>query len=159
MTQFAAFMDIVEHLQATSNHKISIIAQELVYTPLDIEFLSHLDATAYHHPAIGQSTYQGPSAKDSIGCDSFVFEPFMEKILSAVQPLLTSDLRLLVGTSAPGIDASKISAGDYRDMLALYEQFNAGYSSYYFPTFEEDPNVFEGLRISWKGSIDENDND
>jgi hypothetical protein len=35
-------------------------------------------------------------------------------------------------------------------MHSLYEQFDADYSYYYFPTFEEDPNVFEGLRISWK---------
>ena len=156
ITQFAAFMDIVAHLQVTSDDRIGIFAQELVFAPLDIEFLTHLNVTAYHDPAIGQSTYKGASAKDYIDRSTFVFEPFMEKFLPTVRRLLTSDVKLLVGTDAPGMDASKTSAGDYRDMRALYEQFNAGYSSYDFPTFEEDPNVFQGLRISWKESTDEN---
>ena len=159
MIQFVAFMDIVEHLQATSDDKINIVAQELIYTQLDIEFLSHLNVTAYHDPAIGQSTYQGPSAKDFIGCNSFVFEPFMDKVLPAVRQLLISDLKLLIGTSAPNMGAKDTSIDEHRDMRALYDRFNATYSSYYFPTFEEDPNIFEGLRVSWKELIDQNDND
>jgi hypothetical protein len=159
MIQVAAFMDIVEHLQATSDDKINIIAQELIYTPLDIEFLSHLNITAYHDPAIGQSTYQGPSATDFIGCDSFAFEPFMDKVLPVVRQLLYSDLRLLIGTSAPDMGAKDTSIDDQRVMRALYGQFDANYPSYYFPPFEEDPNVFEGLRVSWKESIDGNAND
>lgn len=159
MTQFVAFMDLVEHLQETSDEKIQIVAQELIYTPLDIEFLSNLNVTAYSDQAIDQLSYEGPSAKDSFSPDTFVLEPFMDKVLPAVKDLLTSTPKLLVGTSSPGTGAKHLSIVDYNEMRKLYDQFNNDFSYYHFPTFEEDPNIFQGLRISWRNLEDEDEGD
>lgn len=150
MTQLVAFMDIVEHLQASSDDSIGIFAHELVYTPLDVEFLAQMDVTAQ------SGSESGPSAKYHLDSNSFVFEAFMDKILPSIQPLLQSKARLFIGTPLPALGANKLSAGEFEEMRSLYEQFDAYHPYYYFPNFEEDPNVFEGLRISW---TNESEND
>ena len=43
MIQFTAFMDIVNYLRSDSDDEIKIAARELIYTPLDIDFLTKLN--------------------------------------------------------------------------------------------------------------------
>lgn len=150
MAQFVAFMDIVDHLQTTSAAEICISARELVYTQLDAEFLSKLKVAASVTESIPPPSEGTSVLQDESDCDSFVFEPFMDKVLSAVQTLLTFNAKLFIGTSCPSSEASGVSGDELQKMRSLYEKFNADHSSYYFPSFEEDPNIFEGLRICWR---------
>ena len=102
MCQFVAFMDTVKHLQATSDDKVTIVAQEMVYTPLDIEFLLGMDMTVYNDPVTNEDLYNGTSAPDHLSPASFVFEAFMDKHPPTVQQVLTSGMRLFIGTWIAG---------------------------------------------------------
>lgn len=157
ITQLVAFVDIVKHLQATSDEGIGIFAQELVYTPLDVGFLAQIGIFACTASKPGKPADEGQSAQYHLDSDTFLFEAFMEKIPPAMGPLLCSDPRLFIGTSLPTQwGANKLSAEEFEEMRSLYDQFDANHSHYYFPTFDEDPNVFDGLQISW---TNENEND
>ena len=156
MIQFATFMDIVDYLQSLSDEKVDVVARELVYTPLDVEFLSSL------HVNTGTTTNNDTSKEglpDAADCDEknvFVFEPFMDKSLAAVQELMAPNATLFIGPGLPINPTHVTSMGELNERRALYHGFEAEYSFYRFPRFEEDPNVFEGLRICWK---DESEND
>lgn len=54
---------------------------------------------------------------------------------------------------------SNESVDNLKQVLTLYKRFDSEYSTYYFPRFEEDPNIFEGLRIAWMIPKDETDDD
>lgn len=150
MIQFVAFMDIVEHLQSTSDDEIRILAQEPVYTSLDVEFLSSLNVSTSTETRTGDTMPGKTALTNASTYASFVFEAFMDKTLPAVQQLLELNAILRIGTPSPTTGASNTSAEELKEMHALYEKFDVDYPSYYFPTFDEDPNVFDGLRICWR---------
>lgn len=154
MIQFTAFMDIVDYLQSTSDDEINIVAREPVYTPLDVEFLMKLNVISQSSESMDGSGGTGPRPSEHCDSDVFVFEPFMDKTLIAVQQLFNLDATLFIGTSSPSVGASGTTTDELKKMHALYEKFVAKHTSYYFPRFEEDPNVFEGLNISWKDEIE-----
>jgi hypothetical protein len=150
MIQFVAFMDLVDYLQSTSDDEIDMVAREPIYAPLDEEFLSslHVKTSATANNYKSKDTLS--DAADHRESNIFVFEPFMDKTLPAVKEFLAPNATLFIGTSVPKSAAHVDSATELEERRALYEKFDAEYSSYYFPSFEEDPNVFEGLRICWR---------
>lgn len=106
MCQFVAFMDTVQYLQATSSETIDIFAQELIYTEVDNDFLSQMGITVYNVSWTLSGPYitnSGASVSDHLGSASFVFEPFMEFNSEAVRHLVTSRIRLLIGSAVPNV--------------------------------------------------------
>ena len=129
-------------------------AKELVYAPLDLDFLAHMNVTGSNSTtndhAVGN---RDPGTSKSMP-GSFVFDAFMDKTLPSVRQLFNSNPSLLVGTSSPVVGAGKTSEDEINEMRSLYQTFDTRYSNYRFPRFEEDPNVFEGLRICWANEPD-----
>ena len=105
--QFAAFMDIVQHLQTTSSENIDIVSQECIYTDVDVEFLSKLGIIVYNvdKSEVNESNLKSgvPSIKDHLGSGSFVFEAFIQWDSPTARQLFTAQVRLIIGSALPAI--------------------------------------------------------
>lgn len=132
-----AFVDIVNHLESQQEQqKIALFAQEPNYTPTDQAFLT---LRGWEVPATCHGTMV--EARQHLKPGTVVYEPFMESSQLQVLLMPSTDIRLYIGSSPK----------------LWYEHSTHGNSdgvrkSYYFPRFEEDPNVFEGMQIAWTES-------
>ncbi|KAK5110600.1 hypothetical protein LTR85_000977 [Meristemomyces frigidus] len=184
MMQFAAFFDIVRHLQSAQTAIIKCYAQEPEYTPLDRDFLAAISVTTLDYELASESSSLG-AAVQHLNPTSFVFEPFMDLGVESMRELFGADARLYIGSSMQAWvdEANKtdlqiradlmkafirkdhkisgdwdISAEDIMQVRTQAKQaadFVRSRRSYRFPRFEDDPNVFEGLSICWKEPQDE----
>ena len=164
MTQFVAFMDVMRHIQASSDSEVKVYAQEPVYTTVDLAFLKLLEVTPCQTPPgimppAEELVREGPRAMDIFSRSSFVCELFMERNPVFIERLLEVEVPLVVGSMA--INRDKIRANGAKldgDKLArLEEKFKNEYQSYRMPRFDEDPNVIEGLYISTRMPEDESE--
>lgn len=57
----------------------------------------------------------------------------------------------------PDIYVDATGVKNDRDVVALFTKFHNERASYYFPRFEEDQNIFEGLKVYWKEPKDEDE--
>lgn len=152
MHQFVAFMDIVQHVQKSSSETVEVIAQEMIYTHVDVDFLSAKGITVHNKAALGDVVYKNPDIREALGPQSMVFEAFMDMTTESIQQLLDTGMRLYIGSSLQGnLMRSKTDLQDW------VKQFLNDHGSQYFPRFEEDPNVFNGLMIYWRQPSDEDD--
>ena len=62
------------------------------------------------------------------------------------------------GTTSPNGSVNWKLVEDTRKILEQYKPLDVPYSTYYFPHFEEDWNVFGGLQIAWKEWQDDEPN-
>ena len=150
MFQFVAFIDVVQHLEASTSTSIHLFAQDPQYTALDGEFLAKFDVEMLHIPegiTVGQDLH---SAKMHIGPETLVFEFFMEVGPKPMHDLLDSDMHVYIGTSFREKLIAQNGKADRGSLELRYKEFQKKYESRYFPRFEEDSNVFEGLMIHWK---------
>lgn len=175
LMQFVAFVTVVQHLQKAQATKILCYAQEPEYTPVDEDFLASMGFNTLrcheelNHPGLGD-------AANYLDASAFVFEPFMQLSVKPMHELLESGVQLYIGSSmqrwanntpkpdseskaktrASGILERKESSAmiQARRDLKQLEQSIRLQRSYKFPRYEEDPNIFEGLGISWKDTPD-----
>jgi hypothetical protein len=152
LTQFVAFMDTVEHVQATSNHPIRINAKEKFYTDVDVEFLTQLGVEVHNDLAMKKILEEDPHAWSDLGPESMIFELFMEPTISAFRKILESGSGLIISTHLP----ERFAAVKEGDFPALLGQFKQSRLSYEFPKNGEHDVIFMGLRIFYYDPTDEN---
>lgn len=158
MTQFCAFMDTVEHTQSTSDKPITLHAEELFYSPLDVEFLRSLDVNVHNHG--GRDKYlENPIVRSPFGPNSLVFELFLDSSsLPTVMELLRRDIKMLFGPSLParfiGIDkrtadtcSKQLPTLKFDDVKALVAPFQARMAARHFPRYDPDPSVFHSMSV------------
>ena len=178
LMQFVAFTAVVQHLQKAQTPKILCYAQEPEYTPVDKEFLASMGLiTLPCHKGLDDLGLG--AAATYLNASTFVFEPYMDLSVDSMRELFGSGVRLYIGSSlqrwaddSPKADSndkaetpgSDDSSGEesraimrIRTELRQLEQSIRSKRSYKFPRFEEDPNVFEGLRIFWEESEDDDE--
>ncbi len=153
MLQFVAFMDTVKHVQATSKDHILLFAEELIYTPVDISFLQSFKvAVSTTADLVDQPSADGP-LRSCLGPDTMIFELYMDMNLPAMSQLLYSNSKLMV---ASPLD-KRLSTALSHNIPTLLATFNDCRGSYYLPRFQEDPSVFEGLKVYWKEPMDDDE--
>nr|POF22075.1 hypothetical protein CFP56_36162 [Quercus suber] len=140
--QFVAFLDAVRYLQSLQDAPILLYAQDPTYTSLDRTWLASVNVvpTALDLNSL-RSSGLGP-AKNRLRSASLVFEFFMEVGTEAAVDLFGSDMRLQKG-------------GEERRAADVVGMFQQARRKLNFPTFEEDPTIFEGLKMYWKEPTDE----
>lgn len=170
MMQWAAFFDIVQHLQSKVESAITTFAQEPMYTPLDRQFLEILGVRVLDADHGDKDLGE---AVQHLGPSTFVLEAFMDLGYEAIQGTCEGDPALYIGSSmkraletwqrrnppdlANSAEEDKAAPG-YVDQVQQPQSvadFVASRRSYRMPRFEEDPNVFEGLHIYWKEPHDD----
>ncbi|EMC94034.1 hypothetical protein BAUCODRAFT_150257 [Baudoinia panamericana UAMH 10762] len=152
MLQFAALVDIIEHLETDSElesrDKIARFAQDPQYTAVDTEFLGCYGFTVLQSALSAVGKAELGLAAQHVSPASFVFEPFMDVSTEAVAELCAGDPALYIGSSIHrNLTAKSKAAAD----------FMRARGSYRMPAFTEDPNVFEGLAIWWKEPVADDD--
>lgn len=169
MTQLAAFMDTVGYAQASSDIPISVHAEELFYSPIDVEFLQSLDVVVHNHG--GRDKYiENPVVHSPFGSNSLVFDLFLDSSsLPTVLELLQREVKMLFGPSLPGrsanIDAMTVEAFskhlpalNYDDVKALVVQFQARVPARHFPRYDPDPSIFHSMEI-WLAEPEDDEKD
>ena len=173
MWQMVVFADLARHIQADGEGEYQLVAQDPQYTPLDRLFLAQSGiAMLQTEPPNDGSTGLG-SAKQYLQQDTFIYEPFLHMSQEMLQEIVEANPRLYIGSSIHGMthgcsnmDRSKdVHSSADQNTTAKHEsgtpvnrvasQFCEQYNMYRFPTFEIDPNIFEGMFVFWK--IEEDD--
>ncbi|KAK3722959.1 hypothetical protein LTR37_002104 [Vermiconidia calcicola] len=163
MLQFVAFIDTAQYIEAGSSDTIGLFAQEPMYTPVDVEFLSGM--------GIKVSTLR--AVRYNMESESMMFELFMDMNLDAALNMVTIGPKLFIGaalTSRLAQFSKHLTDAEIREYLQipaematppqsdklcrvasrLKDDFEVQRLFYKFPRFDEDPKVFEGLNIYWK---------
>ncbi|KAK3112140.1 hypothetical protein LTR53_011883 [Teratosphaeriaceae sp. CCFEE 6253] len=161
VTQLAAFLDIIRHLQAKQRSPIALYAQEPQYTPLDSELLESLDVHVLDAIPKGSTDQSLGEAAHHISGSTFVFEAFMDLNTQALEILLNGDPPLYIGSSMekwtkhesrmaarPGAHLRSVVGKPDHSLRKCGPAEIAA-------QFEEDPNVLEGLSIYWKEPVDD----
>nr|POF06950.1 hypothetical protein CFP56_31574 [Quercus suber] len=173
--QFVAFIDTVRYLQTLQDAPIAMYAQDPTYTSLDRTWLARVKVvpTDLNLDSL-KVTGLGP-ARDLLQPTSLVFELFMEVGTEAALELFGSNMILYVGSSLDHIIKRASASTNVRDVAKGFHEgskdyvqtrnsnahsdvatrFQQGRRKLGFPTFEEDPTIFEGLQMYWKEPTDE----
>ena len=123
-----------------------IWACDPAYTELDVEFLKTVGVEVHQHEE-GEVGF-GKLAQYLEGGRTFLFEPFVDMNDKMVRDMVASDVALYIGSSIGGVKERRGEAGD----LAM--EFTKDRNMKKFPSFEVDPNIFEGMGIYWKEKED-----
>lgn len=112
------FYDTVNYLQDSSDKHINIIAQNPVYTPLDVEFLSSLEVRGMIVPVAmrmeGEASWQSQTAFDLFSSSTFVCELCIEHDPSFLERLIAENVKLAIGSMLGATDI----VAEERDMIA-----------------------------------------
>ncbi|TKA25307.1 hypothetical protein B0A50_06211 [Salinomyces thailandicus] len=169
VTQYAAFVDITQHLRSGHEAEIRCYAQEPQFTSVDKEYLRRTDVIVLEQDsATGSPPGLGP-ASQHLGLGTFVFEPFMDLDDKAMREMFSADLSLYIGSSvrrwmgrASRNGSTNVSVQQSSELEHAVDfqphpaaAFVRARASYHFPVFEEEPNIFEGLAIYWKEPEDD----
>lgn len=147
MWQFVVFADLTsEVLKRSSSSSVEMLAQEPEFTDVDKDFLSAVNCQMLRPDKAGDGL---DMVKEHIGPSTFIFEPFMDMNETMMDILVMADVALYVGSSVKGLMGRSGVVGE------LARGFDKQHSKYRVPTFEEDPNVLEGLEMYWKDEIEE----
>ncbi|KXT17527.1 hypothetical protein AC579_3224 [Pseudocercospora musae] len=140
-----------------------LYAQEPTFTDLDEQFLKTLNVEVLGMTTDNAENVLGP-AKEILGPEAMLFEPFVDMNAGMVQELFEQDVALYIGSSMKGLaeKAARADAtGESRKTLSnvieaglLAKRFCDGRRLYRFPTFDVDPNIFDGMSIYWKEEKD-----
>jgi hypothetical protein len=169
MWQMVVFADMIDLLGDDQVQSIEAVLQDPAFTDLDGEFLRAIDMAVLPLPSdTSMKPGLGP-ASVHCGESTFVLELFMDMETQGIRELVEANVELYIGSSmqtrierakarnarggkvGPRSSASdpaakvKLDDIDEQDRLAL--EFGRRYRMYRFPTFVEDPNVFDGLCV------------
>ncbi|KAK3677017.1 hypothetical protein LTR78_003222 [Recurvomyces mirabilis] len=181
VTQFAAFVDIVQHLQDQQQHQVIILAQDPVYTALDIDFLRDKSIRTLFAEKRTKDDPVGGSigeADDHMSSSCFVFEPCMDMTSHGALTLLSPEPALYIGscferaeddskkTDEEIMHAERSMSLDqlvpdfwethYKGITNKLKAVLAKRKRYVLPVFEEEPNIFASMSVSWMEASDEN---
>lgn len=156
--QVVAFVDIAKELGVKE-----LYAQEPAFTELDEKFLKTLHVEVLAMTTDNHGNALGP-AKEMLGPEVLLFEPFVDMGAGMVQELLEQDVALYIGSSIKGLvekgkradattESRKRLAKDI-EAGSLASKFCEGRGVYMFPTFDVDSNIFDGMSIYWKEEKD-----
>lgn len=151
--QAVAFLDIVQHLETRQDTEIAKFAQEPHFTEIDASYLSSKGVQTLPCEPNKDDRIGLGKASQHLSASTFVFEPFMDLDAAAASELFSVDVPLYIGsslkrwTTQPSIMLGGAHRESAMQQAIVYMQARR---SYYFPTFEEDPNAFEGLSIYWR---------
>ncbi|KAF7188915.1 hypothetical protein HII31_09838 [Pseudocercospora fuligena] len=152
--QVVVFVEIAKELGIEE-----LYAQEPTFTDLDEKFLKTLSVEVLGMTTDNAGNALGP-AKEMLGSEALLFEPFVDMNAEMVQELLEKDAALYIGSSMKGLvekgkradataESRKRLAKDIEAGL-LATRFCEGKGVYRFPSFDVDPNIFDGMSIYWK---------
>lgn len=157
MMQLVAFVDICQNIHLGHSGSLPMSAQEPNYTAVDQSFLEKLGISIMDarkqceggKPGLGE-------AGEELRQTTFLFEPFMDLSGEAMDALFSKDpalyigasLRRILGREHKALDMSKTDPQIHP--LTTVRRFAASRISLYFPRYEEDPSIFEGLAIYWR---------
>ncbi|SMR49098.1 unnamed protein product [Zymoseptoria tritici ST99CH_1E4] len=151
MWQLVVFYDLVEQLRG-EGLVLEVFAQEPGFTELDGEFLNILGVKVLE-TRLGDGTAGLGPAKEQLGGETLVFEPFIDMNAVMLEELVSAGVGLYVGSSIGGILGRR---GD-SEASRLVEKFRAGRQMLRFPTFDIDPNVIDGIQVYWTEEKDDQD--
>ncbi|KAF1822015.1 uncharacterized protein K489DRAFT_321144 [Dissoconium aciculare CBS 342.82] len=147
MWQMAVFVDIISLLEEDTQNTIEAALQDPAFTDLDRDFFRELGMSDL--PLVLNTTRKpglGP-AQTQCGENSFILELFMDMETQGIRELVEADVEVYIGSSLQ----SRIDrAGTTHEQNKLALAFERRYQMHRFPTFVEDPNIFEGLCIFTK---------
>ncbi|KXS98841.1 hypothetical protein AC578_10840 [Pseudocercospora eumusae] len=156
--QMVAFVEIAKELGIEE-----LYAQEPTFTELDGKFLKTLNVEVLGMTTDNAGNALGP-AREILGPEALLFEPFVDMSAGMVQELLEQDVMLYIGSSMKGLAEKGTRAdatAESRKRLAkdieagqLARRFCDGRGVYRLPTFDVDPNIFDGMSIYWKEEKD-----
>lgn len=129
-------------------------AQEPAFTELDKEFLASLQIQMLDVSLGDGNAGLGP-AKDVLGSETFLFEPFIDMNAVMLSEMLQAGVGLYVGSSIRGILQRRSGS----EVVRLAKEFHDGHEMLKFPSFEDDPNVLDGIAIYWKEEKDEDEDE
>ncbi|EME45703.1 hypothetical protein DOTSEDRAFT_171280 [Dothistroma septosporum NZE10] len=143
MWQMVVFVDLSRHLR----EDLKMVAQDPAYTAMDRLFLQSLgievlDVNLDKQNGLG-------AAREYMGNETFVFEPFLDMDAVMMRQVLDADLALYVGSSIRGLMGRTNEVGE----LAM--KYHEVHRMYNFPEFEVDPNVLGGMGIHWREEQEE----
>lgn len=151
MWQIVVFVDLVTYMCRDKDGDTSgmeTVAQEPMYTQLDVEFLGTLSIKVLQIVNAAGATGLGPG-RVLMGARTLVFEPFLDMTAEMLEDVIAADLPLYIGSSIKGLREKTTPAGQ------LAQRFAQERGMYKFPAFEVDPNVMDGLEIFWKEESNE----
>jgi len=144
LMQLVCFVDIVENLGAgTASAPVQLLAQDPAYLQIDKDFLHSKGVTVLDLDANDHGSLE--AAKPHIGPTTMVFEPFMGLDGMAFKDAFEVETAVYIGTSW-----SRLCADRNDEIKDFAERFYREHENRWFPRFEEDTNVFEGLWVHWR---------
>lgn len=156
MVQFACAFDTATELEKRGDSGtagIRVFAQDPLYTPLDIEFLSRRGVTVLKMDPlrIGLNV-----AKDHMGPQALLFEFFVTmNNKPLIEDLYASDIGMRVGTPSRFLNRE----GHRFEDVEMGNRFNETHVRCEFPEFKEDKwahggtnthRAFDGLNVHWR---------
>ncbi|SMQ49270.1 unnamed protein product [Zymoseptoria tritici ST99CH_3D7] len=151
MWQFVVFCDLVEQMRG-EGVELEVLAQEPGFTELDVEFLDVLGVKVLE-TRLGDGTMGLGPAKEQLGEGTLVYEPFIDMNAVMLEEMVSAGVGLYVGSSIGGI----LGRRGENEASRLVEKFRAGREMLRFPTFDVDPNVFDGIQVYWTEEKDDQD--
>lgn len=139
--QFAMFLDLVGLL---GGEEVEVLVQEPRYTEVDSNWL---ESQGYRVLEYEEGAGLGAAA-DYCGPETLVCELFIEHDASTISGLFSRENALVLSTARRHLNTNetlirKLSGERKSALDALLSRYRA----IYFPHFEEDPQVFEGLEV------------
>lgn len=140
--QFAMFLDLVEMV----GEEVEVLVQEPRYTEVDYDWVGSQGFTMLkyeHTDGAGLG-----AAREHCGPQTMVCELFIEHDARTIEDLFSLENGLVISTARRHLNTNetlirKLSGQQKMGLDDLLKQYRA----IYFPPFEEDPQVFEGLEV------------
>ena len=170
--QFAAFMDTASYVRSSPDQTIDIHAEELEFSPVDIEFLENLNVTVHSHSI---ETYaDNPIVLAPIGPKSLIFELYIElDALPTILGIMDSKAPLIVSTDMldrlaplssrdspycrmqfPNGLPKALDAVGTPEMKTLGERWAREVEGRHFPNFDRHQDIFNGLMVYSRRAMD-----
>jgi hypothetical protein len=158
MWQTVAFVDLARQLGGD----LQLYVLDPAYTELDARFFASLRVAVLEpppspplSPGEGRAGELGAAARRVLGPEAMLFEPFVDMSAAMLAAILECGVGVYVGSSIDGLRQRGV--GD--DGGELARRFCVGRRMCKVPSFEIDPNVFEGMAVYFKDDDDEEDDD
>lgn len=123
-----------------------IWASDPAYTELDVAFFQTKGVEVL--PFEKSETGLGKKTTSRLRDSTLLYEPFVDMNASMLRDIIQNEIDIYIGSSVGGLQERQGEVGE------LARQFCVGRTMRKFPTFECDPNVFDGMGIYWKENVD-----
>lgn len=130
----------------TTTTTSGIWASDPAYTELDVAFFQTKGVEVL--PFEKSETGLGKKTTSRLPDSTLLYEPFVDMNASMLRDIIQNEIEIYIGSSVGGLQERQGEVGE------LARQFCVGRTMRKFPTFECDPNVFDGMGIYWKENVD-----